>query len=204
MKISQSGRSMVEMLGVLAIIGVLSAGGLAGYSKAMKQHKLNIQREQISSLIAAEMTYQEQIGVPEDAPIVQGAYDLVPIYKSLNAIPESMLIPNNNLYLKDKFENRVVLYTYANKDWHAIRIELNTAQNISNCINIFETAKNYSLNLWKVAIWKNTVTTLFEAMGDKYCSSDAYCLKDITIANYPNTCEVCKNIQSCQMYIWVE
>ena len=31
MKNNQSGRSMVEMLGVLAIIGVLSAGGLAGY-----------------------------------------------------------------------------------------------------------------------------------------------------------------------------
>ena len=30
-----SGRSMIEMLGVLAIIGVLSVGGIAGYSKAM-------------------------------------------------------------------------------------------------------------------------------------------------------------------------
>ena len=29
------GRSMVEMLGVLAIIGVLSVGAIAGYSKAM-------------------------------------------------------------------------------------------------------------------------------------------------------------------------
>ena len=27
----ESGRSMVEMLGVLAIIGVLSIGGIAGY-----------------------------------------------------------------------------------------------------------------------------------------------------------------------------
>ncbi|MBQ2811478.1 MAG: type II secretion system protein [Alphaproteobacteria bacterium] len=35
----QSGRSMVEMLGVLAIIGVLSVGGIAGYSKAMFKHK---------------------------------------------------------------------------------------------------------------------------------------------------------------------
>ena len=30
-----AGRSMVEMLGVLAIIGVLSVGAIAGYSKAM-------------------------------------------------------------------------------------------------------------------------------------------------------------------------
>ena len=35
------GRSMVEMLGVLAIIGILSAGALAGYSKAMFQHRVN-------------------------------------------------------------------------------------------------------------------------------------------------------------------
>lgn len=37
----QSGRSMIEMLGVLAIIGVLSIGGIAGYSKAMHKHKMN-------------------------------------------------------------------------------------------------------------------------------------------------------------------
>lgn len=37
----QSGRSMVEMLGVLAIIGVLSVGGIAGYKAAMDKIKLN-------------------------------------------------------------------------------------------------------------------------------------------------------------------
>ena len=36
-----AGRSMIEMLGVLAIIGVLSVGGIAGYSKAMEKFKLN-------------------------------------------------------------------------------------------------------------------------------------------------------------------
>ncbi len=38
---SQSGRSMVEMLGVLAIIGVLSVGGIAGYSLSMRRHRAN-------------------------------------------------------------------------------------------------------------------------------------------------------------------
>ena len=36
---SESGRSMVEMLGVLAIIGVLSVGGIAGYSLSMRRHR---------------------------------------------------------------------------------------------------------------------------------------------------------------------
>ena len=40
-KNAQSGRSMIEMLGVLAIIGVLSVGGIAGYSKAMMKYRIN-------------------------------------------------------------------------------------------------------------------------------------------------------------------
>lgn len=51
MKNNENGRSMVEMLGVLAIIGVLSAGGLAGYSKAMFKHKLNTTMDQITMLV---------------------------------------------------------------------------------------------------------------------------------------------------------
>ena len=41
MKKLQKGRSMIEMLGVLAIIGVLSVGGLAGYTMAMNRHRAN-------------------------------------------------------------------------------------------------------------------------------------------------------------------
>lgn len=51
-KVNESGRSMVEMLGVLAIIGVLSVGGIAGYSKAMNKFKLNKVNDQMSMLVA--------------------------------------------------------------------------------------------------------------------------------------------------------
>ena len=50
-KIEQSGRSMVEMLGVLAIIGVLSVGGISGYSKAMAKYKLTKAQDQLSMLL---------------------------------------------------------------------------------------------------------------------------------------------------------
>lgn len=50
-KNEQSGRSMVEMLGVLAIIGVLSIGGIAGYSKAMAKFRVNKTLDQISMLV---------------------------------------------------------------------------------------------------------------------------------------------------------
>ena len=51
-KNNQSGRSMIEMLGVLAIIGVLSVGGIAGYSKAMNKYKISKTTDQITMIIA--------------------------------------------------------------------------------------------------------------------------------------------------------
>ena len=38
---NESGRSMVEMLGVLAIIGVLSIGGITGYTMSMNRYQAN-------------------------------------------------------------------------------------------------------------------------------------------------------------------
>ncbi len=40
-KQNQTGRSMVEMLGVLAVIGVLSVAGIAGFKNAMDKNKAN-------------------------------------------------------------------------------------------------------------------------------------------------------------------
>ena len=53
----QYGRSMIEMLGVLAIVGVLSVGGIAGYSKAMTQFKVNKIIAEINQIIATTHEY---------------------------------------------------------------------------------------------------------------------------------------------------
>ena len=47
----QQGRSMVEMLGVLAIVGVLSLGGMVGYSKAMEYYKNNRSIDVLNNLV---------------------------------------------------------------------------------------------------------------------------------------------------------
>ncbi len=47
----ESGRSMVEMLGVLAIVGVLSVGGIAGYSQAMSKFKVTKAMDQVQTII---------------------------------------------------------------------------------------------------------------------------------------------------------
>ena len=54
------GRSMIEMLGVLAIIGVLSVGGIAGYSKAMETYKINKLKQAITEIVTNTRTLYAQ------------------------------------------------------------------------------------------------------------------------------------------------
>jgi len=54
---NENGRSMIEMLGVLAIIGVLSVGGIAGYSKAMQKYRINKAIEQITLIAGNVRTF---------------------------------------------------------------------------------------------------------------------------------------------------
>ncbi len=52
----QLGKSMVEMLGVLFIVGILSVGGIAGYIKASHQLRINKLKDDISHLVANTRT----------------------------------------------------------------------------------------------------------------------------------------------------
>ncbi len=54
---AESGRSMVEMLGTLAIIGVLSIGGIAGYNYAINKYRAN---ETINEINMRLLTIQNQ------------------------------------------------------------------------------------------------------------------------------------------------
>ncbi len=49
---NEQGRSMIEMLGVLAIVGVLSVAGIQGYSKAMAKYKTNQLMDEVSTIAA--------------------------------------------------------------------------------------------------------------------------------------------------------
>ena len=98
MRNNENGRSMVEMLGVLAIIGVLSAGGLAGYSKAMFKHKLNSTMDQITMLVTNIRTHYGN----------QGGYSTLSVAgaRKLGAIPAVMGTSNT---LTNPFKGSVSL-----------------------------------------------------------------------------------------------
>ena len=74
MKNNETGRSMVEMLGVLAIVGVLSAGALKGYSDAMFKYKMN-QTIDITTRMLQRIEELAQKDLGSEASI--GAYNAV-------------------------------------------------------------------------------------------------------------------------------
>ena len=108
-KNASAGRSMVEMLGVLAIIGVLSVGAIAGYSKAMMKYKLNKQAEQINSILNSTLSFEENLGRASGSGYQR--ISLIPILKKLNSIPLEMLVKNDDEQIKDAMGSFITVYS---------------------------------------------------------------------------------------------
>ena len=114
---AESDRSMIEMLGVLAIVGILSAGGIADYSMAMQHHKTNTLIERIQLIVTKTKT----------------------IYKNgnYNGVSNQNLIDSGKLSAKDlknPFGGNLNV-----KD--AVCLRIDTEQNIpiSTCIDVLTT-----------------------------------------------------------------
>ena len=101
MNCNQKGRSMIEMLGVLAIIGVLSVGGIAGYSKAMEKWKMNKAIEEYSYLFSGLLENIDEFRrLPNNTGLTEvvEAKNLVPgTWKNGNAV--NIFSRNNRLVI---------------------------------------------------------------------------------------------------------
>ena len=98
--IALCGRSMVEMLGVLAIIGVLSVGAMSGYSKAMMKYKLNKQAEQLSWLFNIIYQYKGQF-------VFDKKTSMIPLFTKLNLIDQNMIRADKKETIYDSFDNAI-------------------------------------------------------------------------------------------------
>ena len=101
MRVNESGRSMIEMLGVLAIIGVLSVGGIAGYSKAMNKFKTNKIADNVSMIVTNIRTlYAQQndyVGLNNKTAIQMGV------------IPDELGTDATSGTLTNAFQGRVLI-----------------------------------------------------------------------------------------------
>ena len=185
------GRSMVEMLGVLAIIGVLSVGAIAGYSKAMSKYKLNKQAEQISWLLNAMYRYKDLLGQN------QPWESFVPYLKKLGEIPQEM-IKDNSIYLYDSFGMEYSIFTNGCSpmcDYTNLHIDMSDDyKNFDICNNILETSKAFAEQLNIITIYESeSDTNLGWIAGNVRCGNENNnkCLKNLTKNNIYDICRLC-------------
>ena len=190
-----AGRSMVEMLGVLAIIGVLSVGAIAGYSKAMMKYKLNKQAEQMNTVINA---VARNVHSFDNLLANKGAFNLTNTFVKMGEIPVEMHY--NNHFIRDVFNNYWTI-TLLNYD-SGITLNLvfaatsalknKSANNLEICRNIITVAKENSDSIEAVSnvIFNqdsNDYTATF-LYGDAYCLSGRPCLKNLHLDDIYNFC----------------
>ncbi len=193
-----SGRSMVEMLGVLAIIGVLSVGAIAGYSKAMMKYKLNKQTEQISLVFNTLIKILYELNI---APCSQNAEcSYTKTLWSLNELPEDMRAdtPANNI--QDALDFKYFVYMPANKsDQIATRIwmyskgsaQYPSSYNKESCINLLQTAKSFYNNLYDIMFFVSGAPAWY-LKGAK-SNSNYTPITSLTVAELEQKCAVCSS-----------
>ena len=190
MKQNQFGRSMIEMLGVLAIVGVLSVGGIAGYSKAMEKFKINKIIEEYSMLITGLIEYKDNM-------IKDNNIQLARFAKDANLIPETWPNSSSGTYINDSHGNITALYLSNKYIVIDIYFYLNRYTKTSPSKQKYDFCENLFINLaFPLAselqgffLRGNGATTFY---GTKYCNAnDRKCLSDLTVAEASKECRKC-------------
>ena len=206
---TQSGRSMIEMLGVLAIIGVLSVGGIAGYSKALEKIKINKQMEQISNIINAILQYPKNYYI--HSGMTSRLHSFVPFLKAIKAIDEEMYTDNEETF-QDVLGNHYKVYYYPDYDYIGINKYIITEDNysIDTCRNFFKIGKIFHNDINRIQFNDTDTSTdstsnsrAIMYWGDSYCNGTRKCLKDLTLAETEILCRNCTQGNKCYTTIWI-
>ena len=203
--IVNAGRSMVEMLGVLAIIGVLSVGAISGYSKAMFKYKLNKQTTQIGYILDYLIANQDAL---------KGAgYHLKNILNKLGVLPNEM-IKDNTEYAYDVFNSRVKLENHraglqddVSKDGIALGVEINSSNNASEiCRNFMTMAKARADDVSYVYVQKQEADESYSGSdiyyGNQATGKNNY-LRNMDMVTMDNTCKICADSNYCFVFILI-
>ena len=192
-----TGRSMVEMLGVLAIIGVLSVGAIAGYSKAMMKYKLNKQTEQLNTVFnAVDRNLHSFNNVKVEAGQGQS---ITSYFIKMGEIPTEMVKNNSSRYIYDVFNTVIEIdkeyFVYPDYAVSVYAIYMNpelssqSSDNLAICQNIITVAKEHADSLYSLQTYSANDSGNIRAIyyGDKDCS-DNNCIRKLNLDSIYNIC----------------
>ena len=205
------GRSMIEMLGVLAIVGVLSVGGIAGYSKAMEKFKVNKLVEEYTSLMFGLMEHMDNFSPLRVEGEYQERYYLAETIQELNLLPAGWKVAGKQ-GVRDSAGN--FAYTFVRSKHLTFDLQLGATDNSSgyNIIQTFSNKLCFELfnnllkplhsSLYYAGLWKNK-SAGYGYYGDKYCGdSEKKCLNEATLAEMQNICNSCSVKKENCILVW--
>ena len=196
-----AGRSMVEMLGVLAIIGVLSVGAIAGYSKAMNKYKINKTIETANQLLATVFT---KFATDKSLLYADNNAYLTQIIVKSGWVPDGLKpyenVPNQ---LQDSLGNDVWIFTDVYLKTIGIGWDFKKSQQ-ELCYNFLSLAKGWNDSLSRVIIDQTRtddapVKEYGTFYGNSSCQTGRKCLTDITVTEMDAVCNNCE-LSSCRFY----
>ncbi len=198
----EKGRSMVEMLGVLAIIGVLSVGAISGYSKAMFKYKLNRQAEAMTLLL--NNAIQLQPNPPETGLVFYSE-----LLSKLNLLPDGIKLSKVETdYLSDIFDNRIWYFAYPTN--YGIGYDLNVSRDgreiCQNLINVYKQNADilYSISTDRFYTDDDDESGWGDSnrfYGKDYCSKSDKCIANMTLDDIDTLCNSClEDSVRCRFY----
>ena len=195
MKQKQSGRSMIEMLGVLAIIAILTAGGLVGFNKAMSTYRWNMALGEWDTLINLVVKYGQQLKINDGS---QYALSLLPILQATGELPDKMVAKkfnnencekfNFDCYIIDSLGNKIAIY---NHDTGYIGIHYEISKNNLESCRMFMTMAKSNHDIIEYLEFYNTKNSI-NFYGDRRCDSkrdEDRCFKNMTVSRINEICK---------------
>ena len=188
----EKGRSMIEILGVLAIIGVLSVAGIAGYSKAMEKWKIEQTISEYNTLMFGFFQHIDDIRKIPDSDA--SPYEFSNLLVSLSLVPPSWGLGGK--FLADSMGNYIRIYNTYIEVLFNIGNNSGTARlgnkRIYFCRELFNTiVKGYQNELKSAHIWKAGKNTEIIYYGNRFCSGELKCIRNMTFEDINNQCQIC-------------
>ena len=219
--ICSAGRSMIEMLGVLAIVGILSVGGIAGYSKAMEKFKITKAVGEYNMLVQGLVEHLSDL---KKLNAGGNVYDIADTIQALGLVPDNWPIEqntaNHNASFLDAYGNHSSLFSRWNRVVFSIGIgganydadgaATTPAFSSKFCeeimTNVFAPLHSFIVftGVWRSGDGHNDAANYWR--GDKYCKgSNQRCLASITPQQINEVCKKCTGAtESCSVTVEME
>ncbi len=205
----ENGRSMVEMLGVLAIIGVLSVGAMSGYAKAMLKYKLNKQAESLNMLFTNAFQILREL---DNTSSSNSPVHFAEIMYKLNLVPDGIKFDSRlPTYLTDIFGNRIWVFAYPVQ--YGIGYSFYPGHDgMEICRNLFNVYKQNADVLYYIStdrfISNDEDEEEYERgnafYGNNYCSKSNKCIYNMSLNDIDTLCGNClEDSTRCRFYaVW--